>query len=285
MHRLTRVQRQLCLGLSCSAVLGMGLAAAAAPVWASSSAAASTAPDIDWSALRTTPEVQRAVLLALETAANDRANHPFKTAVFATGSATRGPSARRVVLRHFSTKQIDNSPAAGLGGAALVPGGGLPTLTAWSSLHSQKVEDLKQNERPVAEWVFWDAIAQVQVRCRGPTEVHYKDSVTEGFWKTTTRFQRTAYARDSSTLPLPAALLPSQPAPATASKQPCPPDSQGSEAEEEEEFYANFAVLQTRVERMDVVLLARPPLGNRRVIFGHEDLLGQAGRPAPWTGM
>ena len=166
--------------------------------------------------------------------AASRARPAFHLPAFATVDDQGLPAVRTVVLRHADRE--------------------LGTLACHTDRRSPKLAQL--GREPTAAWLFYDAAARLQVRATGPTAVHADGPRFDRAWAATPPQSRRCYLAplppgtpaDVPTPNLPDALLDRDPTPA-----------------EGEAGADRFAVLETRVERIDWLFLRHD--GHRRATF------------------
>ncbi len=121
-------------------------------------------------------------------------------------------------------------------------------LTIHSDLRAAKIEALRAD--PAAALHVWDESAQIQVRIDGTATVSANDDLARTEWARLHGGSRMAYR--------------SQPVPATPVEDPA-----GIPRVEEAAAFAQFAVLQVRMDRLEWLHLARE--GQRRAAFAWRD--------------
>lgn len=147
----------------------------------------------------------------------------WRTPVLATSNPETGVSARTVVLRAW-----DRVPLS---------------LDLFTDRRSRKAHDL--TEQPVAELVFWDARANIQLRVKGPCTLHQADAAAERAMSRLTYRSRGDYAR---------------------AQPPGAPASGPEEARElDGEIADNFLLIRLWPERMDRLDIKRE--GHERALF------------------
>lgn len=181
-------------------------------------------------ALGSLPDLLDAVWTQLA-AASESSKHGWHLPMIGTGSEQ--PHVRTVVLR-------DVQPGR--------------SLACHTDVRSPKVVQLRM--APHASWCFYDHAHRVQVVADGPTQVHTDDAVAEAGWDRSSLSSRRCY------------LAPAAPGSVLEQSGPnLPPHLVGQLPSEEEVAVGreNFAVIQTRVERLDFLFLAFD--GNVRAEF------------------
>ena len=156
-------------------------------------------------------------------------DHPFSTPVLGSIHHGNVPRLRTVVLR-----EADREGA---------------TLRCYADIRSLKINDLRENS--TLSWLFWDPTEKVQVSCSGPGRCLTGEAVVAIFEKIP-KHGRKAYA--------------TRQAPGTFSSQKTsglPEDWPDLQPEETDYARENFAVVETRIDRMDVLQLGRE--GNHRL--------------------
>ncbi|MBI4183269.1 MAG: flavin-binding protein [Proteobacteria bacterium] len=109
---------------------------------------------------------------------------------------------------------------------------------------------------PRIAWAFYGGALGVQLRASGPSTVHCRDARARALWEQTPLSSRRAYL---------APAAPGTPSPGPTSGLPGPVEGRVPSEEEARPGFANFAVVETRVERLDWLALDRA--GNRRARF------------------
>lgn len=160
------------------------------------------------------------------------AKHPFHTPVFATENGN-APSLRTVVLRRFWRK----------------PAG----LAFHCHVGSPKIEQVKNN--PNVSWLFYHAEKKLQLRIKGVAEIHTEDALAEEQWHSTGLFSRRCYIGKAPTQisKKPTHGMPEE----IVDKRPT--------KEQSEEGRANFAVISSTINSIDVLEL--DVKGHRRSLF------------------
>jgi pyridoxine/pyridoxamine 5'-phosphate oxidase len=158
----------------------------------------------------------------------ETARDPLHTPVLAT-SGNFGPSQRTVVLRH-----VDPS---------------LRILACHTDLRSLKVREACDNQP--SSWLFYDRERKLQIRLAGLSSVHSDDHLAELRWSETNPHGKACYNSNHA---------PGQEVSAPLSA-PAPINGTGTEALAR----ARFAVLATRIEFLDWLVLSSK--GHRRAQF------------------
>ena len=170
----------------------------------------------------------------LKRAVADR-RHGFRTPTVCTVSAIDGtPAARTVVLRHADPESL--------------------VIRCHTDRRATKIADIEA--QPVVAWHFYDTKSRTQLRCRTMSRVHTEGPTFEDAWQRTAPMSRRCYlapnvpgsVSDEPSANLPDDLLVADP-----------------NYERSEDGKANFAVVESRVERMDWLLLKHS--GHRRAKF------------------
>lgn len=162
------------------------------------------------------------------TACEDSA-HPYASPVLGSIHPPAVPRLRTVILR-----EADREAA---------------TLRCYVDTRSMKINDLRQS--PTLSWLFWDPESKLQVSASGTSRLLRGEAV-EAIFATLPKHGRKAYGTVDA---------PGTPLPSAASG--LPEDWPGRELPETEYAGANFGVLETALERMDILQLQRE--GNRRL--------------------
>ena len=172
------------------------------------------------------PEVRRALFSELD-AASRTSSHGFHLAVIATvDAAASHAAARTVVLRSFDPEDA--------------------VLQCHTDRRSPKIEELRGTQH--ACWVFYDPESRVQIVAEGGTTIHTDDSVADAAW---------AGSRIESLRSYLARHPPGERANARTVNLPPDLTDRVPTSEEAAAGRKNFAVLQTRVKRFDVLCLTR----------------------------
>ena len=164
--------------------------------------------------------------------------HGWHLPMIATGG--QQPHVRTVVLRDAARQSND--------------GDGGPIVACHTDARSPKVTQLRLT--PHASWCFYDRENRVQLVADGPTQVHTDDAVAEAGWDRSSLSSRRCY------------LAPAAPGDPLDAARPNLPEHLVGQLPSEEEVAVgreNFAVLQTRVQRLDFLFLAFD--GNLRAEF------------------
>ena len=170
------------------------------------------------------------------TRARESSKHGWHLPMVGTGG--QQPHVRTVVLR-------DVDRTAG-------------TIACHTDARSPKVTQIRMT--PHASWCFYDHANRVQLVADGIASVHTGDAVADAGWDRSTVSSRRCY------------LAPAAPGAELDGPQPnLPPHLVGKLPEESElgPGRENFAVIQTRVERLDFLFLAFD--GNLRAEFVRDD--------------
>lgn len=156
--------------------------------------------------------------------------HPYAFPVFATTSPAAHPRSRTLVLRNALKDSAQ--------------------LWCYTDRRSRKAEDLA-SEKGQAGWTFWSPRARIQVSASGPTD-WLGTARTEAIYQSLPKHSRKAYA----TL--------SPPGTATDSlTDGLPTNWEDLPLEETDYASANFGILVTTIEEMDILQLHRD--GHRRM--------------------
>jgi hypothetical protein len=180
----------------------------------------------------TLPDVERQAWTLLA----DGSRNPkdaFYTGTLGTLSAA-GPSLRTVVLRGADPQQRNT--------------------VCYSDGRAAKVAEVLAH--PAVSWLFWDDGRKVQLRLTGRATVHTGDALADGHWRSTSPSNRRSYLAGpapGSVQPLPTSGLPE----GLDTREPTEAESSAGRP--------HFAVIVTRVERLEWLWLARG--GHRRAAF------------------
>lgn len=176
-------------------------------------------------------------------AAVNQRDDPWRTPALATSGAD-GPQVRTVVLRGAEQ--------------------GRQLLEFHTDCRAEKV--LQLNDRQNAAWMFYDAIAKEQLRCRGPVSLHSEDSTARRAWDQLRAASRSGYAQR---------INPGEPL--NESDQTI--GRQQDQPMDEAMAFANFMLVRCTVQHMDWLQLGATK--NIRVLIrpGSQGWLGQ--RVAP----
>ncbi len=136
----------------------------------------------------------------------------------------------------------------------------------YSDERAGKVEEIRH--RDAVSWLFWDEGTKVQLRLNGRATVHSGDSLTAEHWDRTTPGNRRSYLA----LPAPGSVQP-----VATSGLPEGLDSRQPTEEEGAAGRENFAVIVTKVDRLEWLWLGKG--GHRRAGFRYE---GNACTGASW---
>ena len=156
------------------------------------------------------------------------ARDPLHTPVLAT-LGKFGPSQRTVVLRHVDPAHR--------------------TLACHTDLRSLKVREARENER--CSWLFYDRERKLQIRLAGIASVHSDDRLAERRWLETNPRGKACYNNNH--------------APGQKVSAPLAAPALIKEAEAKVEARARFAVLATRIDFFDWLMLSIN--GHRRAQF------------------
>ncbi len=162
------------------------------------------------------------------TACSDSA-HPFASPVLGSLHPPAIPRLRTVILR-----EADRTNA---------------TLRCYVDTRSVKINDLRRS--PTLSWLFWDPGSRVQVSGSGPGQL-LEDEVAEAIFATLPKHGRKAYATVAA---------PGTPLPHPASG--LPHDWPQRELDQTDYARAHFGVLETTLDRLDILHLRRE--GNVRL--------------------
>jgi pyridoxamine 5'-phosphate oxidase len=162
--------------------------------------------------------------------------HPFYTPALATVSK-HGAAVRTVVLR-----EVD--PANRL-------------LVCHTHAASMKVAQLTAN--PATSWLFYSAPDKIQIRAEGQTTLHHNDEFARRIWEQS----RVSSLRGYLTQLPPGAWLIGKP----VSGLPAEFEDRLPTREEAEAGWQNFAVIATKIERLDWLYLGEGGRGQRRAEF------------------
>jgi 3-hydroxyisobutyrate dehydrogenase len=188
-------------------------------------------------------EVWQSVWAMMATGRDSR-RHPFHSPTLATVSPSGTPEARTVILRYVDAESW--------------------VLGAQADARSGKIESLRR--QPVAEWHFYAAEEKRQVRARGRTQLHRGDNVAREVWPKVAPLSRRCY------------LSRIAPGDHTADWTPGFDEEWADReptAEESEAGFAQFVVIRTEIEWMDVLDLEFT--GHRRSQFQRDG--------ATWSGI
>lgn len=173
---------------------------------------------------------------SLSSAVSNR-KHAFRAATLATISNGQ-PSLRIVTLRYASENQIG----------------------CHADIRSPKAIECR--EQRFSSWLFYSFSDKLQLRISGTTRVHHMDAVAEEAWSKSQLLARRCYL---------APLAPSDLCDPEFANLPAGLEQREPTEEESEQGFANFSVIRTNVETLDVLSLAFQ--GGRRCRFtadGHE---------------
>lgn len=127
----------------------------------------------------------------------------------------------------------------------------------YSDKRAGKVEEIRQQD--AVSWLFWDDQTKVQLRLNGRAAIHTDDGISARHWDRTTPGNRRSYMA----LPAPGSV---QPFPGSGLPEGL--DSREPAGEEIAAGRENFAVIVTRVDRLEWLWLGKG--GHRRASFQYE---------------
>ena len=162
---------------------------------------------------------------------------PFHSASFVNYDGQR-PQARQVILRDVDAKQA--------------------ILTFHTDIRSAKVEQIRAY--PQVSWLFWHPKQRIQLRLNGVTVLHHLDQVSRSAWQDLAPSSRLNY---SSQLP------PGSAVESWAVGKKAQSSYEDLAKSSLEEWYPNFAVVQTRLSSFEYLQLRRE--GHLRAQFERQE--------------
>lgn len=170
------------------------------------------------------------------------AQHPFHVLAFSTvhtGDLVLSlPRTRTVVLRHADRTQAE--------------------ISCHTDLRSEKIVELREN--PHVAWHGYDPALKIQLRLEGTSALHHGDEIARAAWERSALSSRRCY-----TAPRAPGSITSRP------ESGLPPhlENRVPTEEESETGWPFFAVIVTRLERLEALHLAAT--GHRRARFTRQE--------------